>query len=90
LYLIITKLTTEAYAKNATEPAIIERASIEAYDLPSATIVRPNVARATDGAAPNNPAKLFGLSRSPITAKTETTAPPTRNLIKIWVIALLT
>jgi hypothetical protein len=35
----------------------------------------PSVASATDGAAPNRPAKLLGRSTSPSIAKVETTAP---------------
>jgi hypothetical protein len=34
------------------------------------------VARATDGAAPNRPAKLLGRSKSPSTANSNTTSPP--------------
>src|SRR4051812_9669960 len=36
----------------------------------------PSVARATDGAAPNRPAKLFGRKMSPSRANAETTRPP--------------
>ena len=39
----------------------MERASVAAYEGPSVATVRPNVAGATEGAAPNNPAKLLGL-----------------------------
>jgi hypothetical protein len=46
---------------------------------------RPSVAGATEGAAPNSPAKLFGLSTSPVSANTDTTAPPTRNRMSIWI-----
>jgi len=44
------------------------------------------VASAIDGAAPNNPAKLFGLKTSPRTAKRLTTKPPTINLTTISLI----
>jgi hypothetical protein len=37
--------------------------------------VRPSVASATEGAAPKIPAKLFGASTSPMTAKAETMRP---------------
>src|SRR5215472_5176701 len=47
----------------------MERASICAKALPSFVTVREKVARATEGAARSNPAKLFGLRRSPSTAK---------------------
>src|ERR1700739_527673 len=57
----------------------MERASSAAYALPSATIVSPSVAKATEGAAPKSPAKLLGFSTSPIMAKKETTNPPIRN-----------
>lgn len=80
-------LASEAYAKNAIAPAIIERASAAAYNCPSLATVSPRVASATDGAAPNNPAKLFGLRMSPIIANEETTSPPTKNRITICVIA---
>src|SRR5580700_6767662 len=54
----------------------MERASVAAYILPLAAIVSPRVASAMEGAAPNNPAKLFGLSTSPKAANAETTIPP--------------
>src|ERR1700746_144434 len=59
-------------------PAIIEVASVDAYCLPSFMRTRPSVASATDGAAPNSPAKLFGLKTSPRTEKNETAIPPIR------------
>jgi hypothetical protein len=37
------------------------------------------VARATEGAAPNQAAKLFGFQTPPNTANSETIVPPTRN-----------
>src|SRR5262252_3391741 len=43
-------------------------------------MVNTRVASATEGAAPKIPAKLFGRTMSPRTAKNETTAPPIRNL----------
>src|SRR5438105_1340087 len=45
--------------------------------------VSPRVASATEGAAPKRPAKLLGFSRSPKTAKAETTIPPVRNRSRI-------
>jgi len=75
------RLTTRQYTPNATAPAIIERHSTLAYNLPSFATPRAKVAKATDGAAPNNPAKLVGLNTPPIIAKVETTAPPIRNRI---------
>ena len=44
--------------------------------LPS---IGASVASARDGAAPNSPAKLLGLKRSPRTAKADTIAPPIAN-----------
>src|ERR1700737_4346496 len=81
------QLTKEAQKKKATAPAIMERAAVAAYEGPSVATVRPNVASATEGAAPNNPAKLFGLSTSPMIAKPETTAPPTSNRMRIGIIS---
>jgi hypothetical protein len=49
---INSRLTTIAYTNSAAAPAIMERASIAAYDLPSLAIVSASVADATDGAAP--------------------------------------
>ena len=45
--------------------------------------MRPSEAKATEGAAPNNPAKVFGLSKSEISEKRETTKPPIKNLMTI-------
>jgi hypothetical protein len=42
-------------------------------------MANPNVAKATEGAAPNNPAKLVGLNKPPTAANAETTAPPITN-----------
>ena len=75
----MTCMTQLAYARNAIAPAIMERASTAAYQEPSLAIVKPSVARATDGAAPNNPAKLFGFRIFPKVANTETKSPPTKN-----------
>ena len=72
-------MTQQAYARNAIAPAIMERASRAAYQEPSVAIVKASVARAIDGAAPNNPAKLFGLRIFPKVANAETKSPPTRN-----------
>src|SRR5581483_10025204 len=41
-------------------------------------MVRLSVASATDGAAPNKPAKLFGRSTSPSAANADTAQPPIR------------
>jgi len=57
---------------NAIAPAIMEWASVEAYDVPSVATVSPKVASATDGAAPNSPAKVFGFNRSPMIANADT------------------
>lgn len=42
-------------------------------------MVRPSVARAIEGAAPNSPAKLFGRNISARTAKKLTIVPPIKN-----------
>jgi hypothetical protein len=60
-------------------PAIIDVASDAAKCVPLVAMVSPSVARAIEGAALNNPEKVFGLKRSLITAKAETTAPPIKN-----------
>src|SRR5579859_5686725 len=57
-------------------PRIIEWASIAAYCFPSFITVRASVASATEGAAPNNPAKVFGFKRAEMNEKTQTTRPP--------------
>src|SRR5580704_1091261 len=62
----------------ASAPAIIERASVDAYDGLSVASVRARVANATEGAAPNKPAKLFGLRMSPSAENADTTVPPIR------------
>jgi hypothetical protein len=69
--------------KKANAPAIMELASMEAYDFPSLATVSPNVASATEGAAAKSPAKLLGLKRSPRIAKIETTTPPIKNRMTI-------
>src|ERR1700709_729773 len=48
----------------------------------------PSVASATDGAAPNKPAKLFGRGMSPRSAKAETTRPPRKKRIRYSLMAL--
>jgi hypothetical protein len=53
-------LTRILYRHRPAAPAIIERHSVPAKALPSFEIASARVARATDGAAPNNPAKLVG------------------------------
>jgi hypothetical protein len=72
-------ITQQEYTRNAIAPAIMERASLAAYQGPSVAIVKPSVARAIDGAAPNNPAKLFGLRIFPNVENAETKRPPIRN-----------
>jgi hypothetical protein len=67
--------------KKAKAPKTIEWASIAAYCAPCLDMVSPRVARAIEGAAPNNPAKLFGRKMSPMIANKLTTIPPMRNLI---------
>src|SRR5712672_785613 len=57
----------------------MDRTSISVNALPFRAIVKGIVARATDGAAPSRPAKLFGFRTSPRIAKIETTTPPTTN-----------
>ncbi|MGE5055774.1 MAG: hypothetical protein ACM3WP_16570 [Acidobacteriota bacterium] len=54
-----------------------------ALSLPSTMTDSANVASATEGAAPNKPAKLFGLKRSPSSAKVETDTPPMMKRIRI-------
>ena len=56
---------------------------VAASSLPSAMTESANVASATEGAAPNNPAKLFGLKRSPSSAKVETDIHPMKKRIRI-------
>lgn len=51
--------------------------------LPSTAAESARVASATDGAAPNSPAKLFGLNRSPSSANVETDSPPMMKRIRI-------
>ena len=58
-------LTRILYRQRDAAPASMERHSVPAYTLPSFEMVSARVARATDGAAPNNPAKLVGLKRPP-------------------------
>src|ERR1700721_1930345 len=63
------------------------RDSREADFAPLLGIVNPIVARATEGAAPKSPAKLFGRSTFPISAKRLTTTPPIINLVMSSAIA---
>jgi hypothetical protein len=56
---------------------------VAALSLPSTMTDSANVASATEGAAPNKPAKLFGLKRSPRSAKVETDIPPMMKRIRI-------
>src|SRR5437868_15049400 len=56
---------------------------VAALSLPSVTTESANVASATEGAAPNKPAKLFGLKTSPSSAKVETDIPPMMKRIRI-------
>jgi hypothetical protein len=56
---------------------------VAALCLPSAMTESANVASATEGAAPNNPAKLFGLKRSPSSENVETDIPPMKKRIRI-------
>jgi hypothetical protein len=49
-------------------------------------MVKVSVAKATEGAAPNKPAKLLGLRTSPVKANRDTTVPPTRKRMKISLI----
>ena len=80
---IRTKLHTQAYAQKATEPPIMERASIARYCAPCLCKVSTIVANAMVGAAAKTPAKLFGLNKSPNTEKMLTTEPPMRKRIRI-------
>ena len=67
----------KAYNRKAAAPAIMERASIAAYNFPWVVTVSVSVASATDGAAPNSPAKPLGFNTSAVRAKSEKTrAPP--------------
>jgi hypothetical protein len=52
---------------------------LAAYAAPFVATASPKEASATEGAAPNKPAKLFGFNRSPRTANKETIVPPIRN-----------
>src|SRR5438046_6847623 len=74
----------------ATALRIIERASIAVWFRPSFATVRTIVARATDGAAPKSPAKLFGFNVSLRTANMETMIPPKITRIRICVSIALT
>jgi len=65
--------------KSAATPKIIERASVAAVAVPWTSTVNPSEANATEGAAPNSPANVFGLRTSEITENTDTTKPPIKN-----------
>jgi hypothetical protein len=69
---IIRRPLMQAYTKKANAAASIERASMAAYVGPSEQVVSMSVVKATDGAAPKSPAKLFGFRTSPKAAKQET------------------
>src|SRR6201981_2226305 len=64
------------YRHNASDPIIMERPSTAAYAGPSFQKAIASAASATDGAAPNNPAKLLGRKTSASRAKVETANPP--------------
>src|SRR5437868_1032757 len=68
--------TTTLYAQSATAPRTIACPSTLACWTPFVRKASARDASATDGAAPKMPAKLFGCSMSPITAKAETMRPP--------------
>jgi hypothetical protein len=74
---MMRRIVAKAYTNRAIAPAIIERNSAAAYNFPSVRIVNPRVARATEGAAANRPAKLLGFSTSPKTENSVTMRPPT-------------
>jgi hypothetical protein len=76
---IINQFTQDAYKMNAIAPATMECASMAAYADPSRKIVRPRVASAIEGAAPNRPVKLWGLNKSLRLENKQTSAPPTAN-----------
>src|ERR1700722_8045135 len=59
----ISQEQSHAYKKKTNAPAIMERASVAAYIFPFAAMVRPSVASAMDGAAPNNPANFLASAR---------------------------
>jgi hypothetical protein len=63
----------------------MDLASAAVYAAPFVRAASPKVARATEGAPPKSPAKLFGLKRSPSKAKVETKAPPIAKRNKISV-----
>ena len=63
------------YRHNASDPIIMERPSRAAYAGPSFQKAIASVASAIDGAALNNPAKLFGRKTSASRAKVETANP---------------
>jgi hypothetical protein len=75
----ISQVQSAEYTKKHAAPTTMERASRAACAFPSAKTVSPSVPSATDGAAPNRPAKLFGFSTSPREANSDTIMPPIRN-----------
>jgi hypothetical protein len=72
--------TVQLYAASARAPKIIDRPSTAAKGAPFCDKVIRIVASATEGAAPNRPAKLFGRTASPKAANAETAIPPILNL----------
>jgi hypothetical protein len=74
----ITEQTAAAYTMKAPAARNIVRASMDAVATPCWLAVNAKVTRATEGAAPNSPAKLLGLSTSPVRANRLTTNPPIR------------
>jgi len=77
------QLMHDEYKNSATDESIIDVDCVAALSLPSTMTDSANVASATEGAAPNKPAKLFGLKRSPSSAKVETDIPPMMKRIRI-------
>jgi hypothetical protein len=63
--------------------SIMDVDCVAALSLPCAMTESAKVASATEGAAPNNPAKLFGLKRSPSSANVETDIPPIKKRMRI-------
>jgi len=77
------KLITQVeYIRKPTAPAIMERDSNAAYKEPWVATVSTRDARATEGAAPNKPAKLFGFRMVPKVENAETNSPPIRKRIR--------
>src|SRR6266478_5899216 len=57
----------------------MDRLSTDANILPCLRAANPRLASATEGAAENKPAKLFGFKASPKPANKQTAAPPIKN-----------